>query len=168
VGGTPEQVDDLAVQLCALQEIEGITFSGGEPLAQAPALCALIDSIRERRPDVTFMSYTGYRIEHLQSRGTREQKNLLSKLDILVDGPYVREQHTDLRWRGSSNQRVLFLSSRYSRLTDTLKERDTSIEFEFGADGSLHWMGIPPEGFRDAFEHEMNQRGIELTQSEGA
>ena len=167
VGGTPEQVDALAAELCMLPDIEGITISGGEPFAQAPALCALIDSIHERRPDLTFMSYTGYRIEQLQGRGTNAQKNLLNKVDILVDGPYLRERHTDLRWRGSSNQRILFLSSRYRQLAETVHELGTWIEFEFGGDGSLHWMGIPPVGFRKAFELEMTQRGIKLHTTEG-
>ena len=162
VGGTPEQVDGLAAELSVLPDIEGISISGGEPFAQAPALCALIDSTHERRPDLTFMSYTGYRIEQLQGRGTNAQKSLLNKLDILVDGPYLRERHTDLRWRGSSNQRILILSSRYRKLAETVHEPGTWIEFEFGADGSLHWMGIPPEGFRETFEYEMAQRGIKL------
>src|SRR5437870_3480299 len=48
-GGTEVRVDDLAGQLVALSAIEGVTFSGGEPMAQADALAALVDQVRTHR-----------------------------------------------------------------------------------------------------------------------
>jgi anaerobic ribonucleoside-triphosphate reductase activating protein len=155
------RVESLATELVALEDIEGITFSGGEPMSQAAALVHLIDTVRQVR-DLTFMSYSGYTLQFLRDRGTREQKSLIERLDILVDGLYVAARHTNLRWRGSDNQHVHFLSSRYAHLRTTVDDRGHWIEFEHTAGGNVHWMGIPPRGFREAFERGMQQRGIGL------
>jgi anaerobic ribonucleoside-triphosphate reductase activating protein len=108
------------------------------------------------------MSYTGYTLEQLTAKGTPAQHELLRRLDILVDGLYVRSRHTDLRWRGSDNQRVWLLTPRYRDWADRLNDRGTWIEFEV-LDDALAWMGIPPIGFRDAFERAMVQQGLPLT-----
>src|SRR5262249_25109162 len=144
-----------------LPEIEGVTFSGGEPMSQAAALCGLIDRIKEKR-DLSFLSYTGHTVEHLAQRGTEAQKELLKRLDILIDGLYIASRHTDKRWRGSDNQRVLFLTPRYRDWADRVEERVTGIEFEVLPDG-VAWMGIPPPGFRAAFEEAMARQGLPLT-----
>jgi anaerobic ribonucleoside-triphosphate reductase activating protein len=80
---------------------------------------------------------------------------------VLIDGPFVQERHTDLRWRGSDNQRVWFLSPRYQNLAAMAEERGTWIEFEVD-DGTLRWMGIPPPGFREALPRALERLGIGL------
>lgn len=161
-GGAAVGVGQLADELLALPDIEGITFSGGEPMAQAVALCTLIDRLRTTR-DFSFLSYTGYTLGGLRDRGTAAQRSLLDRLDILIDGPYVAARHTDLRWRGSDNQTVHFLSPRYAHLGSSfMEERGSWIELEHGTDGSVAWMGIPPRGFRGAFERAMRRSGVPL------
>ena len=52
-------------------------------------------------------SYSGYTFEQLQN-GTQAQKDLLSQLDVLIDGPFMlAERSLELNFRGSRNQRVL-------------------------------------------------------------
>ena len=160
-GGHEVEIDALADELASLPDIEGVTFSGGEPFSQALALSMLIDRIRSRR-EMSYMSYTGYTLEDLEERGMPAQRSLLSRLDILVDGPYVASRHTDLRWRGSDNQRVVFISDRYRHLKPRLAERGYALEFEFPADGSVQWMGIPPRYFRADLQSSLAALGIEL------
>lgn len=164
-GGQVTDIASLADELSSLPDIEGVTFSGGEPFAQAAALADLVDSIRRER-DLSFMSYTGYTLEHLLRCGSPTQKALVERLDILIDGPYLAGRHTDLRWRGSDNQQVYFLSPRYRHLAAHANERGYWLESEHAADGSVHVMGIFPKGFRQAFEHRMLDRGILLTTAE--
>jgi anaerobic ribonucleoside-triphosphate reductase activating protein len=158
-------VASLADEMIALPDIEGVTFSGGEPMEQAAAIVTLVDSIRLKR-DLSLMSYTGYTLDSLRRRGTAAQQMLLDRLDILIDGPYIATQHTNLRWRGSDNQQVHFLSPRYQHLTAQANERGYWLECEHTADGTVHWMGIPPKGFREAFERRMLDHGILLTMTE--
>jgi anaerobic ribonucleoside-triphosphate reductase activating protein len=162
-GGITRTVSDVARWLGDLPaEIAGVTFSGGEPMAQAAGLNALVDQIRADR-DWSVMSFTGYTIEHLSRHGDADQKELLRRLDILVDGPYLRERHADLRWRGSANQRLLFLTGRHQ---PPARDRSAGIELQLTG-GDLHWIGVPSvPGFRDAFEAEMLAHGVPLTQSD--
>jgi anaerobic ribonucleoside-triphosphate reductase activating protein len=160
-GGETITVDALAQELLPLPDIEGVTFSGGEPMAQASALCRLIAQLRARS-DLSFMCYSGYTLEWLQRSGSASQKALLGEIDIFIDGFYVKERHTDLRWKGSDNQHVHLLTPRYQHLAETLMERGTWIDFELLGDGTLRWMGIPPAGFREALPQALNQLGIDL------
>ncbi len=164
-GGSTVEVETLAHHLAALRDIEGVTLSGGEPMCQAAALARLVAVVREQR-DLTFMAYSGYTLEWLQERGTAAQRAFISELDLLIDGPYVAEQHTDLLWRGSANQRVHFLSDRYAHLAAEVDGKGTSIEFSLGTDGSVYWMGIPPPGFRDALPAALRDIGITLREGD--
>ncbi len=164
-GGQEMNVASLADELCRIPDIEGVTFSGGEPLAQAAALVNLVDLIRSRR-DLSFMSYTGYTLEYLRRQGTPAQQALVQRLDILIDGPFIADHHTDLRWRGSDNQCVHLLTPRYRHLEQQLHDRGHWLEFACESEGEFFWMGIPPKGFREAFERKMQGFGISLAISE--
>lgn len=158
-GGEDLQVSRLAGELIGLEEIEGVTFSGGEPMSQAAALTELVDAVRSSR-DLSVVCYTGFPLGHLRSKGTPAQMELLKRLDILIDGPYLRQRHTTLRWRGSDNQQVHFLSPRYRHLAQMVQEQGSWIEFELDEQDTLHWMGIPPLGFRAAFEEQLDRIGV--------
>lgn len=165
-GGVPSAVEDLAWEILALDDIEGVTFSGGEPFMQAAPLATLIDLIKTQRP-LSFMSYTGFTLAELQSAGDSEQLNLLARLDLLIDGRYRRDQHTTLLWRGSRNQQVHFLSDRYTHLRNRVDRPTVSIDVTIEADGSFSWAGIPPQGFRQAVEQNMKNRGVSFEAGEG-
>ena len=81
----------------------GITFSGGEPFLQASEFTKLAVKLE----DYEIASYTGFTFEELIN-GTQEQKDLLSVLDVLIDGPFIlSERSLELNFRGSRNQRIL-------------------------------------------------------------
>ncbi len=158
-GGQPWEIGELAQWLCRLPEdVTGVTFSGGEPMAQAPALAALVTEIRRER-EWSVMAYSGFTIEHLRRTGDPGQLALLAQLDILVDGPYLIDRHAALLWRGSSNQRLHLLTERHQQPAD-----DSSAGIEINVDSQgLHWIGVPPEpGFREEFEKAMAAEGVQL------
>lgn len=150
-GGTLESVSRLAERLAGLP-IDGVTYSGGgEPMLQASALVELSDQLRQRRSDLSLMSYTGYRYETLVKRGSPAQRALLERIDLLVDGPYVERLHAPLRWRASRNQRLIALSDRH--LDDLLPDEAAGLEFELDASLRLSWVGVPEEpGFPELLE----------------
>jgi anaerobic ribonucleoside-triphosphate reductase activating protein len=157
-GGYIVGVEELARDLAALP-IDGVTISGGEPFEQALALCRLIRSTRIRR-DVSFLCYTGYDFEHLQRHGTPAQLELITELDLLIDGPYVEGQHEEDLWRGSANQRIHFLSDRHTRGILDRASDAPMIEATVTSDGSLFWMGIPPRGFTRDLLSRLAAQGI--------
>ncbi|MBE6424677.1 MAG: radical SAM protein [Planctomycetaceae bacterium] len=164
-GGTVFSVETLAEKLTRLPEIEGLTFSGGEPFLQAAGLCALADACRKIRPELTVMAFTGWTLEELLAREKREELALLARLDILIDGPYRETEHENLLWRGSRNQKVWFLTPRYER---DWKPRihETGVHLELEADSeTLHIMGIPPKDFRAKIDEIA--RKLHLTQQNG-
>ena len=83
----------------------GVTFSGGEPFAQAEGFASLAVLLKEKGYEVA--SYSGYTFEQLLN-GTPAQRSLLEKIDVLIDGPFVQaEKSLELSFRGSKNQRIL-------------------------------------------------------------
>jgi len=92
----------------------GITLSGGEPMCQAAALMPLVNGVKQRGKNI--FCYTGYTFEQLIATANEDVIALLSRLDILVDGPYMdSERNLELRFRGSNNQRVLDVQASLSK-----------------------------------------------------
>ncbi len=107
--------------------LRGVTFSGGEPFEQVPALLELAGMIREA--GLSLMSYTGYTIEELQERHDPETDRLLGMLDILVDGRYVEaERNLTLVYRGSDNQRVIDMNKSRAEGRIVLYKSDFDID----------------------------------------
>lgn len=104
--------------------IEGITLLGGEPLAHAAGAAALARAAREC--GLTVMVFSGYTLEEARAKNDPDMDAVLAHTDILVDGPYVREQpDTTRRWVGSTNQRIHFLTDRYRADDPCWRERNT-------------------------------------------
>lgn len=97
--------------------INGVTLLGGEPFEpeNQRVLVPFLVMLREKFPDKTVWCYTGFTIEQIlgksepKSRAATDVSNeMLSLIDVLVDGPYVESLHDiSLKFRGSSNQRVI-------------------------------------------------------------
>lgn len=87
--------------------ISGITFSGGDPLFESnrEEVYELIEYIKSVYPNKTVWLYTGYTYNDLKKF---VPIGVLNKIDVIVDGPYMEKfRDTTLKWRGSSNQRVI-------------------------------------------------------------
>lgn len=104
--GTPMEAEQLAQIARDNPLCHGVTFSGGDPFAQAGGFAELAEILRKEGYETA--AYTGYTFEQLRDAGTPDQKRFLSALDVLVDGPFVHAQRSlDLPFRGSANQRII-------------------------------------------------------------
>ena len=86
--------------------LKGVTFSGGEPFCQPAPLYDLAKRIKENTK-LDIMAYTGFTFEQLveKSKTDEDVKNLLSVVDILVDGKFILAQRSlELHFKGSRNQ----------------------------------------------------------------
>lgn len=145
-------VEEAAGAIVSIAGIEGVTFTGGEPMHQAAALAELARRVRGH--GLSVVCFTGFTIEQLRSGGDPEVSRLLSQVDVLIDGPYLREQSANLLWRGSSNQRVLFLSERYRAMACEVERRPASVECVVGV-GGFTTTGTWPDGLVDDLERAL-------------
>lgn len=104
-------VDQVVHWLEAIQNIEGVTISGGEPFLQAEALAALLQRLRHST-DLSVLVYTGFLYEELAH--VEHAQEVLRFTDVLIDGPYDQTQPASDGLRGSTNQRIHLLTNRYS------------------------------------------------------
>ncbi len=88
---------------------DGVTVSGGEPFLQPRELSRLVRGCKALGKNVWV--YTGYTLEALERLEDEQVKDVLDNADVLVDGKFVETLlDRSLRFRGSSNQRIIFLN----------------------------------------------------------
>ncbi len=103
--GTSMSEEDVFDMVRANPLCRGVTFSGGEPFAQAEGFSRLARLLKAAGYEVA--SYSGYTYEQLRA-GTPAQQALLEQLDVLIDGPFIQEEKSlELNFRGSRNQRII-------------------------------------------------------------
>lgn len=93
-------------EIVAVVEENGfnVTFSGGDPIYQAEPLCELAAKLKEIGH--TIWCYSGFSFDELSVMP--ECRKLLTLIDVIVDGPFIQSMRdTNLRFRGSSNQRLI-------------------------------------------------------------
>lgn len=130
------EIDELEQEILAIPDLEGVTFTGGEPFQQARSLGVL--AARLRQHGLSVVIFTGYDLPELQSS---EAKHLLSHTDLLIAGRYRQ----DLACRGaplisSSNQQLHFLTDRYDA-DDLLLIPE--IELHIDSAGAIAITGFP-------------------------
>ena len=112
-------VEDEIVAALEPEFISGLTLLGGEPMEPATQR-ALVPFLRRVRAKFggtkTVWLYTGCVYEELKDPSSRWRievtDEFLSMVDVLVDGPFVEDlKDISLRFRGSSNQRILHLKN---------------------------------------------------------
>ena len=104
--------------------LDGVTFSGGEPMCQAEAFCSLAAEVKKR--NLNIVTYTGYTYEELLIMSEKDIwiKKLLDLTDILIDGRFILSQRDlTLLFRGSRNQRVIDMNLTRSSVKLTLAEK---------------------------------------------
>lgn len=105
-GGTSVGSESILEQLKAHFYLDGVTFSGGEPMAQAAACGELAQAVHQLGMNV--WCYTGYTWEALMEAQDPDQRMFLEQIDVLIDGPFLLAQKSlNLRFRGSANQRLI-------------------------------------------------------------
>lgn len=129
-------VEGLVDEILGVTGIEGVTFTGGEPFAQARALAEI--AVRVRGAGLSVVVFTGYAPHELDGTDAR---SLLAHTDLLVAGRYLEDERAEgLPLRGSRNQGLHFLSDRYAP-ADVLGSPDAEIHL--GPDGSITVTGFP-------------------------
>ena len=144
---SPEQV----LSRLDLDLITGLTFSGGEPMEQAAGLAELVRLAREKK-DLDLICFTGYRYERLLANppnaGVHE---LLKEVDVLIDGPYIQSLAGLVGLRGSSNQRIIHLTSRLEEYNLESDQRKFEITIRHG---ELGFIGIPTPEILSALQND--------------
>lgn len=107
-GGHYIEIEEILDMIEENPLLDGITFSGGDPMDQAAALIPLAREIKER--GMNLVIFTGYTYERLMelTQEHPEMFELLTFADILIDGPFILAKRSlELKFRGSSNQRII-------------------------------------------------------------
>ncbi len=109
--------------------IAGLSLLGGEPLepVNQEGLLPFVREVKRRYPQKNIWCYTGYTfnpetglLNESRANGAHTAE-LISMFDILVDGPFVEElKKITLKFRGSSNQRVLDVKKSLAEKTPVL------------------------------------------------
>jgi anaerobic ribonucleoside-triphosphate reductase activating protein len=137
-GGNTILVSRLLEELDSINGIEGITLLGGEPLQQAEASLQLIKGCKEK--GLTVFLYTGYDPSEFDSA----MQQCFDLSDIAVTGRFVQElRDTTLRWRGSRNQQVHFISNAYD---DSVLKEQTEVECHILPNGEIRMVGYAEPG----------------------
>ena len=106
--GGKEFIDDTInriLELCANENVEGLSILGGEPMhpTNIDGTTKLAKAFKEKYPNKNIWVWSGFLFDK-----DLKDKEALKYIDVLVDGQYVDELHNPtLKWRGSSNQRVI-------------------------------------------------------------
>lgn len=111
-----KETEDEIIRLLEPDYIQGLTLLGGEPFEpeNQRELVKLLRRVRETYPKKDIWSYSGYIYDVDLVEGgrayTEVTKEMLSYLDVLVDGPFIEAQKDiTLKFRGSKNQRIIKL-----------------------------------------------------------
>lgn len=105
-GGYEESVQSIYEKFASNPLLKGITLSGGEPFLQAEKLVELCKSVKAMKKDI--WAYSGFLFEELKADVVKSSSELLSFVDVLVDGKFENDKlDLNLWYRGSSNQRIV-------------------------------------------------------------
>ena len=148
---------DVAEQVAVAHKthaIDGVTFSGGEPMQQAPDLLDLIRLLKRARPEISIGMYSGcterelengrfwtrYGIE--QEARRRVWADIKQQLDFAVLGRFVAARSSQRPMRTSANQVLRLFSDRYR------EEHFKPLEFEVNIEsaGLVQITGFPLAG----------------------
>jgi anaerobic ribonucleoside-triphosphate reductase activating protein len=145
-------VAERVVQAHQEHRVEGITFSGGEPMQQAPALLELIQTLRQQVPNLSFGMFSGYTDLELvlgrysiwgrddsETERRRFWEEIRGHLDFAVLGRFNEAQPSGLPLRTSRSQALRMLTSRYG-----IKDYGPqSVEVTVHPDGRAEVTGFP-------------------------
>ena len=101
-----EDIKNKLYNVLKLPYIKGITLSGGDPLDSFDDIFELVRDIKNSFNDKDIWLFSGYTLEDIQNS---DKNIILEYIDVLVDGEFKEElKDLSLKFRGSSNQRILY------------------------------------------------------------
>jgi anaerobic ribonucleoside-triphosphate reductase activating protein len=132
---------ELAAKILHVKGIDGVTLSGGEPFCQAAALSKMIRLLKDR--GLSVVCYSGFTLEALRAKKDAGVQALLGQVDLLIDGPYLKDRPTRKAWQGSANQRLHFLTDRFQDTVDDYANYARGFEIHIGKGGKIQVTGFP-------------------------
>lgn len=111
---------DTIIELCSKDHIKGLSILGGEPLhpKNITEVTHLAKEVKTHIPDKEIWVWSGFKYEYLKNQ------EIFKYIDVLVDGQFEEDKHDPtLKWRGSSNQRVIDIQK-------SLKEKEIVLREE--------------------------------------
>lgn len=160
-GGIEATVGQVVASILGVEGAEGVTFSGGEPFEQAVQLAAVARQVRALR-DIGVVCYSGFTLDQLRSNGVAGADELLEQVDLLIDGPFDSARAAPLRWRGSDNQRLHFLTARYRELEEMAATAQTEAEVEIHGVSVVRTGAITGSALGDITRLLTEQYGVKL------
>ena len=152
------RIKDIVDLLKRLEGIEGITISGGEPFLQKSSLYTLLKELRENTK-LGVIIYTGYTFEELQKMNDFDINEILDGLcDLIIDGEYVEKLNDGKRFKGSSNQRLIFVTDRYRDYRYLYEEDNRSVEVIVKS-GEMYMYGIPDKDTLKRWQKYQKKQG---------
>lgn len=133
------EVELLADDIVKNAKISGITISGGEPFLQAASLSKLLQLVKQKRPELNVIVFTGFYKDDLK---WSDAVGLLEQTDVLIDGPFCQEQISDKGLRGSLNQKIHFLTDALKCCQEELENAPRKLEV-YIEENELITIGIP-------------------------
>ena len=122
---------------------EGLTISGGEPFLQASALSELIKAIR-LKTELDVIVYSGFYYDELIQKNDSEVNQLLSEIDLLIDGPYIEAENNNEPYRGSGNQHLILLTDRLKTKVNDYYEKEIGRKIQiYGTRDETVMIGVP-------------------------
>ena len=152
---TVDAVAQEVLRACQEHNLEGVTFSGGEPMQQADSLLQLIQALHQQAPELGFGMFSGY-AEHELDEGqywiwgnsSSEQcrkrlwQEIRECLDYAILGRFPQAQPSNMPLRTSRNQVLRMFTDRYSPAD--FSEQLTEVNIKEG--GQAEVTGFPTLG----------------------
>ncbi|SFG21385.1 anaerobic ribonucleoside-triphosphate reductase activating protein [Sporolactobacillus nakayamae] len=102
--------------------VQGLSLLGGEPFDHPDTLTKLIGRVKNECPDKDIWCWTGFHYEDLLH--DPERRDMLNQIDVLIDGPFdITKRNLKLKFRGSSNQRVI-------NVNESMKKRQVVLQVQ--------------------------------------
>lgn len=153
-GGPNRSIESVAAELLRNRDLDGVTFSGGEPMQQVSELLALVRCLKRTRSDLSIGLYSGYTERELESgaystRDSIDQQtrsevwaDLRSQIDFAVLGRFVAARPSRLPLRTSANQTLRLFGARYRESDFDSQE----CEVQIAPEGFVQITGFPLAG----------------------
>ena len=107
-GGEEKDMDELIEDVLDNPMLKGVTFSGGDPFERAEDFAYMAQKFK--KSNINIWCYTGYTYEYIIENKLKINgwSDLIENIDVLVDGRFDKSRQDEgLRFRGSSNQRII-------------------------------------------------------------
>lgn len=143
-GGNKISVNEIFKIIVNTKDIEGVSFTGGEPFIQAKSLYFLSKKLKKH--SLSILSYTGYTKEEILNSKKKYKILLLKSLDILIDGQYNKNIKSNNSFIGSGNQKIHIFNPCFNKLINkTNFNNNKNIELVINKNGDFLLTGFPDD-----------------------